>query len=102
MSLGKYRQISPTGKFPALVHDGGTIVDPTDICRWLEVQFPTHTVTPADPRHAALATILEDWADDALHFLRSGHAERAGPCWRPALPLPTGHNGWMRQRRRKD
>lgn len=63
-----YRHISPTGKFPALVHDGKTIVDSTDICRYLDAQFPEPRVAPDDPRDAALATILEDWADEALYF----------------------------------
>ena len=64
----KFRHISPTGKFPAIVADGTTIVDSTDICRWLEARFPDRRVAPDDPRDAALATILEDWADEALYF----------------------------------
>lgn len=67
-SPAKYRHISPTGKFPALVHDGRTIVDSTDICRHLEAHFPDPRVAPDHPRDAALATILEDWADEALYF----------------------------------
>lgn len=67
-SPGKYKHISPTGKFPVLVHDGRTIVDSTDICRHLEAQFPEPRVAPDNPRDAALATILEDWADEALYF----------------------------------
>jgi glutathione S-transferase len=64
----RFRHISPTGKFPAIVADGTTIVDSTDICRWLETRFPDRRVAPDDPRDAALATILEDWADEALYF----------------------------------
>lgn len=64
----KFSHISPTGKFPAVVSDGKTIVDSTDICRWLEAQFPEPRVAPENPRDAALATILEDWADEALYF----------------------------------
>jgi glutathione S-transferase len=67
-SPSKYKHISPTGKFPALVHDGKTIVDSTDICRWLEARFPERRVAPDALRDAALATILEDWADEALYF----------------------------------
>ncbi len=65
---GKYRAVSPTGKFPVLVHDGTTIVDSTDIVRHLDKAFPSPRVAPDDPAHAALATILEDWADEALYF----------------------------------
>jgi glutathione S-transferase len=67
-SPGKYRHISPTGKFPAIVAEGKTIVDSTDICRWLELQFPAPRIAPESARDAALATILEDWADEALYF----------------------------------
>jgi glutathione S-transferase len=65
---GQFKHISPTGKFPALVHDGKTIVDSSDICRHLEMAYPTRRVAPDDPRDAALASILEDWADEALYF----------------------------------
>lgn len=63
-----YKHISPTGKFPALVVDSRTIVDSTDILRWLDEVAPEPLLTPADARDAALATILEDWADEALYF----------------------------------
>lgn len=65
---GKYKGVSPTGKFPALVHDGGTIVDSTDILRWLEAHAPHPPIGPDHPRDRALATILEDWADESLYF----------------------------------
>jgi glutathione S-transferase len=65
---GKFKHISPTGKFPALEHDGRIIVDSSDICRHLDVAFPTPRGAPDAPREAALATILEDWADEALYF----------------------------------
>jgi glutathione S-transferase len=65
---GKHKSVSPTGKFPVLVHDGRTIVDSTDIVRYLDAAFPAPRVAPDDPRDAALATILEDWADEALYF----------------------------------
>jgi glutathione S-transferase len=64
----RYRQLSPTGKFPVIVHDGQTIVDSTDILRFLDARFPEKPLRPDDPRDAALATILEDWADESLYF----------------------------------
>lgn len=64
----RYRQLSPTGKFPVLVHDGQTIVDSTDILRYLDARFPEKRLAPDDPRDAALATIIEDWADESLYF----------------------------------
>lgn len=65
---GKFKHISSTGKFPALDHDGRVIVDSSDICRHLDLAFPTPRGAPDAPRDAALATILEDWADEALYF----------------------------------
>lgn len=65
---GTYRRISPTGKFPALVHAGGVIVDSTDILEWLDQHFPQPRLLPDEPADRALATILEDWADEALYF----------------------------------
>ncbi len=65
---GRYRRISPTGKFPALVHDGGVIVDSTDILEWLDIRCPEPRLQPDRPADRALATILEDWADEALYF----------------------------------
>lgn len=67
-SAKTFRHISPTGKFPALDHDGRIIVDSTDIVRHLDTAFPLPRIAPDDPRDAALATILEDWADEALYF----------------------------------
>lgn len=64
----RYRHISPTGKFPALLHPGGVIVDSTDILAWLDLHQPEPRLSPDDPSDRALATILEDWADEALYF----------------------------------
>ncbi|MFQ3594549.1 MAG: glutathione S-transferase family protein [Sphingomonadaceae bacterium] len=63
-----HKAVSPTGKFPALVHDGRTIVDSSDILRYLDRTFPKPQLAPDSPRDAALATILEDWADESLYF----------------------------------
>lgn len=63
-----HRRVSPTGKFPALVHDGRTIVDSTDILRYLDEAFPQPRLQPDAPRDRALATLLEDWADESLYF----------------------------------
>lgn len=63
-----FRHISPTGKFPVLVHDGRTIVDSSDILRYLDATFPAPRLAPDAPRDAALATLLEDWADESLYF----------------------------------
>lgn len=64
---GKHKAVSPTGKFPALVDGATTIVDSTEILKHLESLAPP-SLTPAAPRDAALAVILEDWADESLYF----------------------------------
>ena len=65
---GRYAAVSPTGKFPAMEHDGTAIWDSTDIIRHLETAFPQNRLIPADPRDAALAHVIEDWADESLYF----------------------------------
>lgn len=65
---GRWRSISPTGKFPVLEHDGKRIVDSTDILRYLEEIAPTPALFPADPAQRAQAHVLEDWADESLYF----------------------------------
>jgi len=70
---GKFKAISPTGKFPVLVDEGSgasakTTIDSTDILRYLDLAYPAVRVAPDDPRDAGLATILEDWADESLYF----------------------------------
>jgi glutathione S-transferase len=63
-----HASVSPTGKFPAIQHDGRTIVDSSDILAYLDQRFPKPLLQPADPRAAAWSTILEDWADESLYF----------------------------------
>ncbi len=64
----KYNRISPTGKFPALDHDGTIVIDSTEILRYLETLAPEPPLYPADPRAHALTVLLEDWADESLYF----------------------------------
>jgi glutathione S-transferase len=66
---GKFKHISPTGKFPAVDFGGGKIVvDSTDIIRHLDEIAPEPRLIPIDPRDRADALILEDWADESLYF----------------------------------
>ena len=65
---GKFKHISPTGKFPAVNFGGQIIVDSTDIIRHLDSIVPEPRLIPADPRNRADALILEDWADESLYF----------------------------------
>lgn len=66
---GKYKAVSPTGKFPAVDFGGGKIVvDSSEIIAHLESLVPTPALIPADPAARADALILEDWADESLYF----------------------------------
>jgi glutathione S-transferase len=64
---GRYKHISPTGKFPALDHGGRVIVDSTEIIAFLDTLAGPKLV-PDEPRARAQALILEDWADESLYF----------------------------------
>lgn len=65
---GKYKAISPTGKFPAVDFGGTIVVDSTDIIAHLDTIIAEPRLIPADPRQRADALILEDWADESLYF----------------------------------
>lgn len=65
---GGYSDVSPTGKFPA-IQDGETIVwDSTDIIFYLEKNYINNPLVPTDPRLAAEAHAIEEWADESLYF----------------------------------
>ncbi|WP_373080341.1 glutathione S-transferase family protein [Zhongshania sp.] len=66
--LAKLKKKSAIGKVPVLEIDGEFIADSSTICRELDRRFPDKPLLPSDPNHAALANILEDWADESLYF----------------------------------
>jgi glutathione S-transferase len=43
-----YRQINPNGVVPALVHDGATIIESSDIMEYLDVEFPPPPLRPGN------------------------------------------------------
>lgn len=65
---GKILRISPTGKLPALEHDGRIIVDSTDIAYYIEATFPDKPLVPADAKLRGMMHAIEDWADESLYF----------------------------------
>lgn len=65
---GDYADVSPTGKFPAMVDGTTTVWDSTDILHHIEAVYPLPPLTPSSHRDAALAHALEDWADESLYF----------------------------------
>ena len=52
---GDYKDVSPTGKFPAITDGEHTVWDSTDIIHHLEAHYPEKPLTPPNPRDAALA-----------------------------------------------
>lgn len=64
----KYVDISPVGKYPVIDHDGTKVFDSTDIVEYLDASFPDEPLLPSDPMQAALAHVIEDWADESLYF----------------------------------
>lgn len=67
-SLGEVKRANPRGRLPALVIDGDTIVDSSDIVSEIEKRFPDPPLEPDDPFERAHVKILEDWADEVLYF----------------------------------
>ena len=83
---GKVLKISPSGKLPALEHDGQVVVDSTDMAYYIEQAFPERPLIPTSPRQRGLVHALEDWADESLYFYEMvlrfttpGNSERNTP-----------------------
>ena len=64
----KAAKLHPSGKLPVLDWDGERIADSTLFCADLDRRVPDPPLVPADPRDAALARLLEDWADESLYY----------------------------------
>ena len=65
---GEYRDVSPTGKFPAITDGEKAVWDSTDILYYLDEHFAGPRLVPSAPRDAALAHAIEEWADESLYF----------------------------------
>ena len=59
-----FAEISPYGKVPVLVHDGGRIYESAIINEYLDERFPEIPLLPADPLRRAEARI---WMDYCTH-----------------------------------
>ena len=64
----KAAALTPAGKLPVLDWDGERIADSTAIAVFLDQRQPLPALYPADPRDAAMARMLEDWADESLYY----------------------------------
>lgn len=64
----KVKAFNPTGKLPALEHDGTIMGDSTDVAHYIEATFPHRSLMPETPKLRAQVHVLEDWADESLYF----------------------------------
>ena len=83
---GKVLKVSPSGKLPALEHNGKVVVDSTDMAYYIETAFPQRPLIPEDPKLHGLLHAIEDWADESLYFYEmvlrfttEGNAEKNVP-----------------------
>ncbi len=64
----KVQAFNPTGKLPALEHDGHWVCDSTDMAHYIEQTFPQKPLIPTEPGQRGQVHVLEDWADESLYF----------------------------------
>lgn len=61
-----WRELSPTGKIPALKHGDLTLADSSVIVAYLEKRFPEHPLTPSEPAQYARAMWFEEYVDSQI------------------------------------
>jgi glutathione S-transferase len=61
-----WRELSPTGKIPALRHGELTLADSSVIVAYLEKRFPEHALVPADPAQYARVLWFEEYVDSQI------------------------------------
>jgi glutathione S-transferase len=90
-------RLAASGKLPVLEWDGQRVADSSLICEFLDKQVPTPPLYPTNRRDAALARLLEDWADESLYFFEI-HFRAAYPSATEKATelLCAGRPGWER------
>jgi glutathione S-transferase len=61
-----WRELSPTGKIPALKHGDLTLADSSVIIAYLEKRFPERPLTPSEPAQYARALWFEEYVDSQI------------------------------------
>lgn len=61
-----WRELSPTGKIPALQHGDLTLADSSVIVAYLEKRFPEHPLNPSEPAQYARALWFEEYVDSQI------------------------------------
>ncbi|MGI9279824.1 MAG: glutathione S-transferase family protein [Endozoicomonas sp.] len=95
-AITKIRKLNPAGKVPVLVQDQQVVADSSNICRFIEEQFPEKSVFPDSADASALVHVLEDWADESLYFMEMYFRFAIKDNSRKMLPLLLAHDpGWL-------
>ena len=89
------RKHNPTGKLPAVEHQGHWVCDSTDAAHYIEAQFPTPSLIPEAPDQRALVHILEDWADESLYFYEMHMRFTVDSKWKANLARMLEREGWF-------
>ena len=61
-----WRELSPTGKIPALKHGDLTLADSSVIIAYLEKRFPEHPLTCSEPAQYARTLWFEEYVDSQI------------------------------------
>jgi glutathione S-transferase len=94
---GLQRHAGAASKLPVLDWDGQRIADSSLICAFPDQHVPDPPLYPTDRRDAALARLLEDWADESLYYFEM-HFRAAYPSAADKATelLCAGRPGWER------
>ncbi|KEQ19652.1 glutathione S-transferase family protein [Endozoicomonas numazuensis] len=96
-TITRIRRINSAGKVPVLVSGKQTVTDSTDICRFIEQQYPDKPVYSDSADESALIHVLEDWADESLYFMEMYFRFAIKTNSKAMLPLLLAHDPvWLR------
>jgi glutathione S-transferase len=85
-----WRDLSPTGKIPALKHGELTLADSSVIVAYLEKRFPELPLNPTDPAQYARALWFEEYVDSQIapDVIGLFHQKVLGPMLQKKEPDP--------------
>lgn len=85
-----WRELSPTGKIPALKHGELTLADSSVIVAYLEKRFPELPLNPSDPAQYARALWFEEYVDSQIapDVIGLFHQKVLGPMLHKKQPDP--------------
>jgi len=85
-----WRDLSPTGKIPAMKHGDLTLADSSVIVAYLEKRFPELPLNPSDPAQYARALWFEEYVDSQIapDVIGLFHQKVLGPMLHKKEPDP--------------